>query len=128
MMLDGFNETSSVASALTGRAHDVVRIAAYAYIADQVISRGTQGDVHHEGWHGRWALRAGQRSRLLEISATSCAALEQALGFATETSGRFAFSRRPQRERDQMPLFDEQGAGVATRSSARPRPAVLRRR
>ena len=56
----------SVASALTGRAHDVVRIAAYAYIADQAIPRGTQGDVHHEGWpsdDGR--LRAGQRSRLL---------------------------------------------------------------
>ena len=56
MSLGGFNETVSVAAALTGRAHDLFMIASYAYIADQWISRGGERDAHNDAWRRTMAL------------------------------------------------------------------------
>lgn len=107
MRLGGFNESPSAVSALTGRAHDLFRIAAYAYIADQQISRGEVADVHHEKWHRTMALCVPVSDPSFWGRSDVTTTLERALGFATDDTWTFGFSHRSRQEPDQLPLIDE---------------------
>ena len=112
MVLSGLDEASPVASALTVRAHDLVRIAAYAYIADQAVSRGTHGDAHLDAWQRAMTLCVPIGDPDFWAQHGVVAALEQALGFATGDTWSFAFSQRRKHDPNQMSLFDDQGAGA----------------
>jgi hypothetical protein len=112
MSLGGFNEAAPVASALSGRAHDLVKIAAYIYIADQAVSRGGNRDAHHEAWRRDMTLCAPVSDPHFWSQDSVATALEAAIRFATQDMWSFRFSRATKREPDQLPLFPEQGADL----------------
>ena len=97
------NLTHALLTGVGGRATDLVRIASYAYAADQLVSRGGEADVYGRQWRREFAVclpvnepvfwnRAGIRRRLQET-----------LSFLTEDRWDFAFSEAPA-EADQLPL------------------------
>lgn len=80
---------------LDGLPGDLVRIAAYAYAADQMVSRGGRVDVHREGWRRALALCVPVSEPAFWSDPPTDAALRAALGFGTWDTWRFAFSPRP---------------------------------
>ena len=56
MRIGGITDIRDVLQRLTGRAADLVRIAAFAYIADRSISRGGEKDVTGRDWRRTLAL------------------------------------------------------------------------
>ena len=102
---------SKVVGALDARAADLVRIAAYAYGADQVVSRGGL-DVHRQQWRRRMTLCVPVSDPGFWAQPSTTTALAETLGFGTEDSWSFHFTQRPEAtqqiklEVDHQPLED----------------------
>lgn len=76
-------------------ARDLAHIAAYVYIADQLVSRGGAADVYGDSWSRTFALCLPVSAPELWSSAPVLAALTATLGFASGDSWRFAFVGAP---------------------------------
>jgi 7-cyano-7-deazaguanine synthase in queuosine biosynthesis len=94
--LDILHELSDPLSGVVkNRAYDLVTIAAYVYIADQLVSRGGKADLHGDSWqrHFRMCIPVGDpdfwNTKAVRI------ALEQTLDFVSEDLWNFAFSEAP---------------------------------
>ena len=78
---------------LDGRAADLVKIASYAYSADQSVSRGGEKDVYGKKWHRemRLALRVSD-PRFWKRRSTSTA-LQSVLDFVSDDTWEFHFTK-----------------------------------
>src|SRR4051794_36540138 len=103
-MLYGENLGSKLLSTISNRAFDLIRIAAYAYAADQEISRGGERDVYGRDWRRQITLCVPVTEPTFWSSADVSDALCTALNFATDDQWRFAFDLTPV-GRDRMSLF-----------------------
>ena len=101
-----------VLGATDARAVDLIRIDAYAYAADQAVSRGGL-DVHRERWRRRLTLCVGVADPAFWSAPAVATALAEALGFGTEDAWSFAFDRLPphggqlRMDLDDRPLLGE---------------------
>ena len=77
---------------LDERANDLVRIAAYAFAADQLLSRGDKGDPNRRRWRRELAVCAPISNPSFWFDEDTAAALSEALGYGTEDRWEFAFS------------------------------------
>ena len=78
---------------IDGRAADLVKIASYAYSADQSVSRGGEADVYGRKWHRqmRLAIRVSD-PRFWKRRSTSTA-LQSALDFVSDDTWEFHFTK-----------------------------------
>ena len=90
------------------RAADLVRIAAYAYRADQLVSRGGERDAHAARWRRRLALCVPAADPAFWSAPEVVERLAAALRFLTDDDWEFAFSQGPPELR-QMPMKVEGG-------------------
>lgn len=84
---------AQVVGAIDGRADDLVRIAAYAYAADQMVSRGGPVDVHREHWRRQLALCVPVSDPGFWSEAGRLELLREVFAFLTEDEWEFAFER-----------------------------------
>lgn len=77
---------------LDERANDMVRIAAYAFAADQLISRGGKGDPNRRRWRRELAVCVPVSDPSFWADEDTTTALVEALGYGTEDHWEFAFS------------------------------------
>ena len=77
---------------LDERANDLVRIAAFAFAADQHLSRGGKGDPHRRRWRRELALCVPVADPAFWGDEDTVGALSESLGFGTEDRWEFAFS------------------------------------
>jgi hypothetical protein len=75
------------------RAADLVRIAAYAYGADQVVARYRPSDVHRRGWRREMTLCIPVTDPAFWSQPDIHVRLTEALGFGTEDTWHFAFDQ-----------------------------------
>lgn len=97
---------------LDERATDLVRVAGYAFAADQMVSRGGQGDPHRRRWRRELALCAPVADPAFWNDADTTTALSEALGFGTEDRWEFAFSPSPRDDRQLQVGFDVRARDV----------------
>src|SRR5215212_6788911 len=103
MRIGGMIDVRDVLQRLTGRAADLVRIAAFAYIADRSVSRGGEKDVFGRDWRRTLALCVPVGEPDFWSRDDIRTALGRVLARATEDQWAFSFS--PGRVRDgQLPL------------------------
>ncbi|MBA3518173.1 MAG: 7-cyano-7-deazaguanine synthase, partial [Rhizobiales bacterium] len=84
---------------LDARANDLVRIGAYAFAADQLISRGGKGDPNRRRWRRELAVCIPVTDPSFWSDEDTTVALAEALGFGTEDRWEFAFSPAPTEDR-----------------------------
>lgn len=84
---------AKVVGAVSARAADLVRVAAYAYAADQRLPRGGRVDVHREGWRRLLALCVPVSDSAFWSDPPRRVALQETLGFLTEDEWAFAFDQ-----------------------------------
>lgn len=94
---------AKVVGLIDARAADLVRIAGYAYAADQMLSRGGPIDVHRKDWRRRLALCVPVSDPAFWTDPAQGGALREALGFLTDDEWDFAFDRAAP-EASQLPL------------------------
>jgi 7-cyano-7-deazaguanine synthase in queuosine biosynthesis len=94
---------AKVVGLIDARAADLVRIAGYAYAADQMLARGGPVDVHRRGWRRRLALCVPVSDPAFWTEPAQGGALREALGFLTDDEWDFAFDRAAP-EVSQLPL------------------------
>lgn len=82
----------SFADGLTGRGADLLKIAAYAFGADQEIKRGGGVDQYGDDWRRHFMLCVPVAEPEFWASAPTQAALRAALGFVSDDQWDFAFS------------------------------------
>jgi len=87
--VDGLRQ--KVTGQLDRRANDLVRIAAYAFGADQLISRGGKGDPDRQRWRRELALAVPVADPDFWSDDVTTRALVDALGFGTDDRWSFAF-------------------------------------
>jgi len=83
---------SALVGELDGRALDLVRIAAFAYAADQSIRRGGATDWRLEDWRRRIGLAIPVNEPALWSQPAVRAALQACLGFVSDDEWHFAFT------------------------------------
>jgi 7-cyano-7-deazaguanine synthase in queuosine biosynthesis len=81
-----------LAGTLQGRAFDLVNIAAYVYVADQLISRGGITDVYGDDWRRNLAISLPVSEPNFWGRADIKNLLEQTVSFVSEDNWHFAFS------------------------------------
>jgi hypothetical protein len=92
LRLGGISEIRDVLQQLVGRAADLVRIAAYAYIADRSVSRGGETDVFGKKWRRTLALCISVSEPDFWSQEAIQAALRHLLHRATDDQWLFDFS------------------------------------
>lgn len=90
LRVDGLG--AKITGRLDRRANDLVRIAAYAFAADQLLSRGGKGDPHRRRWRREPALGVPVADPGFWGASETTAALVEALGFGTDDRWAFAFA------------------------------------
>lgn len=90
LRVDGLG--AKITGRLDRRANDLVRIAAYAFAADQLISRGGKGDPHRRRWRREPALCVPVADPEFWSAPETVSALAEALGFGTDDRWAFAFA------------------------------------
>ena len=83
---------------MEGRAADLITIAAYAYAADQSVSRGGEADVYGKKWRRQIALGIPVSDPRFWKRKTVSAALMAALGFGSEDTWEFYFTKASGRQ------------------------------
>ncbi len=78
---------------LKGRAYDLVRIAAYVYAADQLVSRGGDADAHGDSWRRTFIMCLPVSEPDFWNQSTVCQMLKNALGFVSEDDWSFSFDK-----------------------------------
>jgi 7-cyano-7-deazaguanine synthase in queuosine biosynthesis len=81
-----------LAGTLEGNALDLVRIAAYVYVADQLVSRGGPADIYGDSWRREMAVCLPVSEPDLWNSPQVRTLLEHVLSFVSGEVWRFAFS------------------------------------
>lgn len=82
---------AKVIGAISARAADLVRIAAYVYAADQMLGRGGPVDVHRDDWRRQLALCVPVSDPAFWADPVQDAALRETLGFLTDDEWTFSF-------------------------------------
>ena len=75
------------------RAWDLVKIASYAYFADQSVSRGGESDVYNTKWHRQMRLAIPISDPQFWKRGSTSAALHAALGFVSDDTWEFHFTK-----------------------------------
>ncbi len=88
---------AKVLTAVRNRAADLIRIASYAYAADQEVSRGGETDVYGRKWRRQLVLCAPVAEPDFWTDASVISGLEDVLQFLTGDTWEFHFSRTPRR-------------------------------
>lgn len=78
---------------VSGRAEDLVRIAAYVYWADQLVGRGGRADVAGDSWRRAFTMYVPVSDPDFWGSPEVHTLLQDALGFASEDFWNFHFSK-----------------------------------
>jgi hypothetical protein len=91
---------------LDERANDLARIAAYAFAADQLVSRGDKGDANRRRWRRDLAVCAPVADPSFWSDEDTAVALSEALGFGTEDRWEFAFSPSAPEDRHLQTVID----------------------
>jgi 7-cyano-7-deazaguanine synthase in queuosine biosynthesis len=91
---------------LSARARDLVRIAAYVYLADGSVSRGGERDVYGHKWRRGMRLALAVDDPDFWRSAEVSQALVGTLSFLTEDDWEFDFSRWKSRPSSQLQLVE----------------------
>ena len=78
---------------IDGRAWDLVKIASYAYFADQSVSRGGESDVYNTKWHRQMRLAIPVSDPQFWKRGSTSAALHAALGFVSDDTWEFHFTK-----------------------------------
>lgn len=90
LQVDGLRQ--KVTGRLDRRANDLVRIAAYAFAADQLVSRGGKGDPNRRQWRRELALAVPVADPDFWSDDETTTALGEALGFGSEDRWFFSFA------------------------------------
>jgi 7-cyano-7-deazaguanine synthase in queuosine biosynthesis len=88
--------TGKLIDTIDERAADLIRIAAFAYGADQAITRVQPSDVHRAKWRRHLGLCLPVSDPAFWSQPVVIERLTEALGFVTEDTWSVAFSRAPQ--------------------------------
>jgi 7-cyano-7-deazaguanine synthase in queuosine biosynthesis len=107
---------SGLLGARSNRTDDLIRIAAYIYRADQLISRGGAADAHDELWQRELALCIPVAEVAFWSRPDVTSLLARALAFATGDVWRFHFSPAPDHLRNQI-AYQQHLAGTALSGS-----------
>jgi hypothetical protein len=91
---------------LDERAVDLVRIAAFVFAADQLLSRGGKGDPNRRHWRRELAICAPVSDPSFWSDEDTTTALSEALGYGTEDRWEFAFSPAPDEDRNLQLAFE----------------------
>ena len=94
--VDGLRQ--KVTGQLDRRANDLVRIAAYAFGADQLVSRGGKGDPDRQRWRRELALAVPVADPDFWSEDVTTRALVETLGFGTDDIWSFAFAQAGSQE------------------------------
>lgn len=92
--LDLENLSHALLGDVTGRAADLIRIAAFAWVADQQVRRGGATDINGAAWHRALALVIPVAEPAFWSRPDVSAALTDLLHFATDDTWDFAFTPR----------------------------------
>lgn len=91
-----------IAGSLTGRAFDLVSIAAYVYVADQLVSRGGETDIYSDNWRRNMMVCVPVGDPGFWNDAKVRSLLEDTVSFVSGETWHFAFSGTEKAE--QLPL------------------------
>ncbi|MCX5999221.1 MAG: hypothetical protein NTU41_06405 [Chloroflexi bacterium] len=97
-----------LAGTLEGRAFDLVRIAAYVYVADQLVSRGGAADAYGDSWRRELAVCLPVSEPDFWNGIPVRTLLEQTVSFVSGEVWRFAFG--PSQSPEQLQLHIDQRA------------------
>ncbi len=101
------NLSHALLTTVNPKAADLVRIGAYVYAADQMVSRGGAADIFGKDWRRHFALTVPVREPDFWNRTAVRGCLTDALHFASDDTWEFAFTEA-QPELSQLPLsFDE---------------------
>ena len=78
---------------IDGRAADLVKIASYAYSADQSVSRGGEADVYGRKWHRQMRLAIPVSDPRFWQRRSTSTALQVTLGFVSDDAWEFHFTK-----------------------------------
>ena len=78
---------------IDGRAADLVKIASYAYSADQSVSRGGEADVYGRKWHRQMRLAIPVSDPRFWKRRSTSTALQVTLGFVSDDAWEFHFTK-----------------------------------
>ena len=78
---------------IDGRAADLVKIASYAYSADQSVSRGGEADVYGRKWHRQMRLAIPVSDPRFWKRRSTSTALQVTLGFVSDDTWEFHFTK-----------------------------------
>ena len=78
---------------LDGRAADLVKIASYAYSADQSVSRGGEKDVYGKKWHREMCLAIRVSDPRFWKRRSTSTALQSVLDFVSDDTWEFHFTK-----------------------------------
>ena len=78
---------------IDGRAADLVKIASYAYSADQSVSRGGEADVYGRKWHRQMRLAIPVSDPRFWQRRSTSTALQVTLGFVSNDTWEFHFTK-----------------------------------
>lgn len=87
------NLSHALLATIGAHAADLVRIAAYAYAADQSVSRGGPADIYGRKWRRRFALAVPVSDPAFWNDADVCSRLEQLLEFASDDQWELQFCK-----------------------------------
>ena len=101
----GLQMPGPLLGSLSDRARDLVRIAAYVYLADGSVSRGGKRDVYGLQWRRRMLMAIPVSEPDFWRGKDISRALEQALSFLTEDDWRFHFTSWKRSAESQLQLI-----------------------
>ena len=101
----GLQMPGPLLSSLSDRARDLVRIAAYIYLADGSVSRGGERDVYALQWRRRMLMAIPVSEPDFWRGKDISRALEQALSFLTEDDWQFHFTPWKKSAESQLQLI-----------------------
>ena len=97
-----------LAGTLQGKAFDLVNIAAYIYVADQLVRRGGGADLYGTDWRREMAVSLPVSDPDFWNSPQIRSLLEQVVGFVSEDTWHFAFSTSHAPEQLPLTNIDQQ--------------------
>ena len=87
------NPSHVLLGSIDGRAADLVKIASYAYSADQSVSRGGEADVYGRKWHRQMRLAIPVSTPGFWNRKAPAEALQSVLDFVSDDTWEFHFTK-----------------------------------